>query len=68
MRASTSPTGVRTRQPPRPHAPLGLDLAVLDAAERAQQLVHRLADDLEVVRVDQHDDPLALDDPAQRAA
>ena len=36
-RASTSPTGVRTMRAAAADAPLGLDLAVLDAAERRPQ-------------------------------
>ena len=55
-------------QPPRRDAPLGLDLAVLDAAERGLELLHRAAHDLEIVRVDQDGHALALDDPAQGAA
>ena len=50
------------------HAALGLDLAVLDAAERRPHVVHRLADHLEVLGMDEHGHALALDDAAQRAA
>src|SRR3954470_3112515 len=49
-------------------APLGLDLAVLDAAELGDQRRRRGADELEVVGVDQHADAIALDEAAQRAA
>src|SRR4051794_2783345 len=35
------------------HAPLGLHLAVLDAAERADQPGDPFADELEIVRVDE---------------
>src|SRR4051812_36517505 len=46
-------------------AALGLDLAVLDAAERGDEVAHRPADQLEVVRMDQHGDALTLDEAPQ---
>src|SRR3954470_4663424 len=49
------------------HAALGLDLPVLDAAELVHQRRHAGPDDVEVLRVDEHDDALALHDAAQGA-
>jgi hypothetical protein len=41
---------------------------VLDAAELGDELVAVAADDVEVLGVDEDGDPLALHEPAQRAA
>src|SRR5919198_170456 len=54
--------------PARAHAALGLDLAVLDATELADEARRVLAHDVEVLGVDEDQDAITLDQPAQRAA
>ena len=49
-------------------AALGLDHAVLDPAERADEVAHRAAHELEILGMDEHGDALALDQAAQGAA
>ncbi len=51
-----------------PHAAIGLDVAMLDAADLCLDFGDRRADGLEVGRVDEHGDAAAVGDAPQRAA
>ena len=66
--ASISPATVSHDDPAAPDAPVGLHVALLDPAELGAHGIHAIAHELEVGRVDEHGDAVAVDEPAQRAA